>query len=44
MVGGNILKSSHVENREGDRKIKLDRMKIGCEDGRLMKIALDHVE
>jgi hypothetical protein len=42
--GGNILKRSHLENQEGGRKIKLDLMKIGCEDGRWMKIALGHVE
>jgi hypothetical protein len=44
-LGGNIIKRSHVENQEGDGKVKLDLMKVGCEDGgRWMKIALDHVE
>jgi hypothetical protein len=43
-LGGNILKRSHVGNQEGDRKIKMDLMKVGCEDGRWMKIAVDHIE
>jgi hypothetical protein len=28
------MKRSNVENQEGDGEVKLDLMKVGCEDGR----------
>jgi hypothetical protein len=40
----NILKSSHLEDQEENGKVTLSLRKMGCEDGRWMELAEDHVQ
>jgi hypothetical protein len=40
----NTLKSSHLEDQEENKKVMLNLRKMGCEDGRWMELAEDHVQ
>jgi hypothetical protein len=41
---GNILKCSHLEDQEENGEVTLNLREMGCEDGRWMELAGDHVQ